>query len=29
MGWEEVTMETVHDSKYMAWDVGLPWTVDM
>ena len=29
MAWEEVTMETVDDSRYMAWVVGLPWTVDM
>ena len=26
---DEVTMETVDDSRYMAWVVGLPWTVDM
>ena len=29
MGWEEVTMETVDDSRYMAWEVGLFWIVDM
>ena len=29
MAWEEVTMETVDDSRYMAWEVGLFWIVDM
>lgn len=29
MAWEEITMETVVDSRYTAWEVGLPWTVYM